>query len=58
MFRKDEHAGALTRGGRARCCGRVFCCTLILAILILVGIVAAFFCALLPLSLFAVAGLA
>ncbi|KPV75951.1 uncharacterized protein RHOBADRAFT_52959 [Rhodotorula graminis WP1] len=43
MFRKDEHAGALTRGGRARCCGRVFCCTLILAILILVGIVAAFF---------------
>ncbi|GJN88490.1 hypothetical protein Rhopal_001456-T1 [Rhodotorula paludigena] len=43
MFRKDEHAGALTRGGRARCCGRVFCCTLILVILILVGIVAAFF---------------
>ncbi|GAA5841560.1 hypothetical protein JCM11251_001260 [Rhodosporidiobolus azoricus] len=43
MWRKDEHAGALTRGGRARCCGRVFCCFLILAILILVGIVAAFF---------------
>jgi len=45
MFRKDEHAGALTRGGRARCFGRVFCCTLILVVLILVGIVAAFFCA-------------
>ncbi|GAA6051172.1 hypothetical protein JCM3770_002573 [Rhodotorula araucariae] len=43
MFRKDEHAGALTRGGRARCCGRVFCCSLILVVLILVGIVAAFF---------------
>ncbi|GAA5862251.1 hypothetical protein JCM8547_007783 [Rhodosporidiobolus lusitaniae] len=43
MWRKDEHAGALTRGGRARCCGRVFCCTIILVILILVGIVAAFF---------------
>lgn len=43
MFRKDEHAGALTRGGRARCCGRVLCCSIILIILILVGIVAAFF---------------
>ncbi|GAA6023680.1 hypothetical protein JCM10207_008747 [Rhodosporidiobolus poonsookiae] len=43
MWRKDEHAGALTRGGRARCCGRVFCCCLILVILIVVGIVAAFF---------------
>ncbi|GAA5888040.1 hypothetical protein JCM6882_000259 [Rhodosporidiobolus microsporus] len=43
MWRKDEHAGAMTRGGRARCCGRVFCCFLILAVLILVGIVAAFF---------------
>ncbi|GAA5844711.1 hypothetical protein JCM5353_005833 [Sporobolomyces roseus] len=43
MYRKDEHAGALTRGGRARCCGRVVCCTIMLVILILVGIVAAFF---------------
>ncbi|BGP22877.1 hypothetical protein JCM10295v2_001768 [Rhodotorula toruloides] len=43
MFRKDEHAGALTRGGRARCCGRVLCCSIMLIILILVGIVAAFF---------------
>ena len=43
MYRKDEHAGALTRGGRARCCGRVLCCTIMLVILILVGIVAAFF---------------
>ncbi|GAA5868279.1 hypothetical protein JCM1840_005623 [Sporobolomyces johnsonii] len=43
MWRKDEHAGALTRGGRARCCGRVLCCTIILVILIIVGIVAAFF---------------
>ncbi|CEQ39921.1 SPOSA6832_01480, partial [Sporobolomyces salmonicolor] len=39
MWRKDEHAGALTRGGRARCCGRVLCCTIILVILIIVGIV-------------------
>lgn len=43
MFRKDEHAGALTRGGRVRCCGRVFCCSVMLIILILVAIVAAFF---------------
>ncbi|KAG0666579.1 hypothetical protein C6P46_004245 [Rhodotorula mucilaginosa] len=43
MFRKDEHAGALTRGGRMRCCGRVFCCSIMLIVLILVGIVAAFF---------------
>ncbi|BGP13929.1 hypothetical protein JCM10213_002573 [Rhodosporidiobolus nylandii] len=43
MWRKDEHAGALTRGGRTRCCGRVFCCSIILIILIVVGIVAAFF---------------
>ncbi|GAA5825462.1 hypothetical protein JCM10212_004838, partial [Sporobolomyces blumeae] len=43
MYRKDEHAGALTRGGRARCCGRVVCCTLMLVVLIVVGIVAAFF---------------
>lgn len=43
MFRKDEHAGALTRGGRVRCCGRVFCCSFLLIILILIGIVAAFF---------------
>ncbi|GAA5989393.1 hypothetical protein JCM10908_001289 [Rhodotorula pacifica] len=43
IFRKDEHAGALTRGGRARCCGRVFCCSVMLIVLILVGIVAAFF---------------
>ncbi|GAA6006391.1 hypothetical protein JCM11491_004938 [Sporobolomyces phaffii] len=43
MYRKDEHAGALTRGGRARCCGRVVCCTLMLVVLIIVGIVAAFF---------------
>lgn len=43
MFRKDEHAGALTRGGRVRCFGRVFCCSFMLILLILVGIVAAFF---------------
>ncbi|GAA5871667.1 hypothetical protein JCM3774_003012 [Rhodotorula dairenensis] len=43
MFRKDEHAGALTRGGRMRCFGRVFCCSFMLILLILVGIVAAFF---------------
>ena len=43
MYRKDEHAGALTRGGKARCCGRVVCCTIILVVLIIVGIVAAFF---------------
>ncbi|GAA6026994.1 hypothetical protein JCM8097_006024 [Rhodosporidiobolus ruineniae] len=43
MWRKDEHAGALTRGGRARCCGRVFCCTIFLAVLIVIAIVAAFF---------------
>ncbi|GAA5978865.1 hypothetical protein JCM11641_003594 [Rhodosporidiobolus odoratus] len=43
MWRKDEHAGALTRGGRTRCCGRVFCCSVILIVLIVVGIVAAFF---------------
>ncbi|GAA5947243.1 hypothetical protein JCM3765_001587 [Sporobolomyces pararoseus] len=43
MYRKDEHAGALTRGGKARCCGRVVCCTLILVVLIIVSIVAAFF---------------
>lgn len=43
MYRKDEHAGALTRGGKARCCGRVLCCTIMLVVLIIVGIVAAFF---------------
>lgn len=43
MYRKDEHAGALTRGGKARCCGRVVCCTIILVVLIIVSIVAAFF---------------
>lgn len=43
MWRKDEHAGALTRGGRARCCGRVCCCSIMLVVLIIIGIVAAFF---------------
>ncbi|GAA5900354.1 uncharacterized protein JCM6883_002819 [Sporobolomyces salmoneus] len=43
MYRKDEHAGALTRGGKFRCCGRVVCCTIMLVVLIIVGIVAAFF---------------
>lgn len=42
MWRSDEHAGALMKGGRLRCCGRVCCCSIILVILILVSIVAAF----------------
>lgn len=50
MYRKDEHAGALTRGGKFRCCGRVVCCTIMLVVLIIVGIVAAFFRTFAPLS--------
>lgn len=43
MWRTDEHAGALMKGGRGRCCGRVCCCSLILVIIILVSVIAAFF---------------
>ncbi|KAK4705342.1 hypothetical protein P7C70_g853, partial [Phenoliferia sp. Uapishka_3] len=42
MWRADEHAGALTRGGKGRACGRICCCSIILVIIILVSIVASF----------------
>ncbi|KAM0754026.1 hypothetical protein T439DRAFT_169808 [Meredithblackwellia eburnea MCA 4105] len=42
MYRADEHAGALFRGGKARCCGRVCVCSIILVLVILVSIVASF----------------
>ena len=43
MWRSDEHAGALMKGGRGRCCGRVCCCSIILVIVLLVSIIASFF---------------
>ncbi|KAK4058902.1 hypothetical protein OIO90_000348 [Microbotryomycetes sp. JL221] len=43
LWRIDEHKGTFTRGGRGRCCGRVCCCALILALIVIVGIFAAFF---------------
>ncbi|KAL8292947.1 hypothetical protein RQP46_000641 [Phenoliferia psychrophenolica] len=42
MWRADEHAGALTRGGRGRACGRICCCSIILVLIILVSIIASF----------------
>jgi hypothetical protein len=43
MWRSDEHAGALMKGGRGRCCGRVCGCSIILILIIFVSIVASFF---------------
>ncbi|KAM0792277.1 hypothetical protein ACM66B_004968 [Microbotryomycetes sp. NB124-2] len=43
LWRMDEHKGTFTRGGRGRCCGRVCCCALILALIVIVSIFAAFF---------------
>lgn len=43
MWRSDEHAGALLKGGRGRCCGRVCGCSIILVLVIVVGVIASFF---------------
>lgn len=43
MWRSDEHAGALMKGGKGRCCGRVCGCSIILVLIILVSIIASFF---------------
>lgn len=42
MWRNEEHAGTFTRGGRGKTCLRCFCCTVLLAILLIIGIVAGF----------------
>lgn len=42
MWRSDEHAGAFTRGGKGRTCGRCCCCAVIMAILLIICIVSAF----------------
>lgn len=42
MWRKDEHHGVFTRGGRGKTCLRCCGCTVIFAFILIVGIVAAF----------------
>jgi hypothetical protein len=51
MWRTDEHAGALMRGGRGKCCLRVCGCSIVLILVILVSVIAAFLRKF-PLSLF------
>ena len=42
QWRKDEHQGIFTAGGKRRTCMRCCCCTIILALIIIVGVVASF----------------
>lgn len=42
IWRKDEHAGVFTAGGRRRTCMRCCCCTIIFALILVIGVVAAF----------------
>jgi len=39
MWRQDHHGNRWTKGGRGRCIGRFFCCTIMIAILLIVSIV-------------------
>lgn len=43
MWRSEEHQGVFLRGGKGRACGRCCLCSTILAILIIIAAICAFF---------------